>query len=542
MTPPELQFRTIDIARIERTYWIPDDQPRAPAPLLIAFHGLGMTGRRLALSTGLAERGPACARFATAFPDALGRVWDDHGTVRRDGGDDIAFVDTLITLACGTSQGAAGDRPVFLVGLSNGAAFAERIARTAAVEVAGVALVAGTAREASRTRTPQPRRPTPMLAILGTADTAFPFEGGRSRSRFRRQASLRVRLALSDTSGHEVVAARTLIDDWTQGRADAGEPVVERLEVADGDPPVTRLTWSSPPALTPGGGSDPGSPGGSDLGSPGSSDLGSPGSTVPPVVLYRVEGGGHVAAGRAAAPGPQAARLFGRIPKQFDATGTDPRIRPGGARLRRCRRPRPHTPRATLTSIAHPRPGGVLAVMHAPQPFLLDPLPEWRHTVRKLWCYGSISGDRAPVVEVTMAAPARCDRANARNRRVRAPGNWIALAPGLELMEVDRLVQRGDGDGVEAPAGRRCNHSSLEPEAFVIGRHRHLSPSYRRRAVPGLRAGQRRLRSASTRSRSGAGPYSAHSPFRSKNQGDQHDDQDPHLGQKELSCPPDAAW
>jgi len=282
-TTPELQFRTIDIAGIERTYWVPDGQPRAPAPLLIAFHGLGMTGRKLALWTGLAERGPV-AGFATAFPDALGRVWDDHGTVRRDGGVDTAFVETLITRLRNT--GAAGDRPVFLVGLSNGAAFAERVARTAAVDVSGVALVAGTAREASRDRTPQPRQPAAVLAILGTADTSFPFDGGRSRSKFRRQASLRVRLALSDTSGHEAVAARTLLDDWLQAGGGGGEPAVDRLEAAAGDPPVTRLTWAAPGS--------------------------------PPVVLYRVEGGGH---GWPGAPQALTARLFGRIPNQFDATG-----------------------------------------------------------------------------------------------------------------------------------------------------------------------------------------------------------------------------
>jgi len=290
-SPVELQFRTTDIDGIERTYWIPGDQPRAPAPLLIAFHGLGMTGRKLALWTGLAERGPA-AGFATAFPDALGRVWDDHGTVRRDGGDDIAFLETLITRLRNT--GAAGDRPVFLVGLGGGAAFAERVARTAAVDVAGLALVAGTAREASRTRTPAPLRPAALVAILGTADKSFPFAGGRSRSRFRRQASLRVRLALADTSGHEVVAAQTLLEDWTQVNGIAGEPAVARLDPADGDPVVTRLTWADP----------------ADLGTAAA-------PAAPPVVLYRLEGSGHAWPG--ARQGPTA-RVLGRIPTQFDAT------------------------------------------------------------------------------------------------------------------------------------------------------------------------------------------------------------------------------
>jgi len=280
----ELQFRTVDIDGIERTYWLPDDQPRAPAPLLIAFHGLGMTGRKLAMWTGLAERGPA-AGFSTVFPDALSRVWDDHGTERRDGGNDIAFVETLITRL--RNMGAAGDRPVFLVGLSNGASFAERIARNAAVPTSGVALVAGTAREASHARTPKPVRPAAVLAILGTADKTCPFEGGRSRSRFRWQAKLRVRLALADTSGHEAIAAQTLLEEWTQVNGVAGEPSVRPLESGSGDPPVTQMTWSN--------------------------------GAAPPVVLYRVEGGGHGWPGGSRA---LAGRAFGRIPKRFDATGT----------------------------------------------------------------------------------------------------------------------------------------------------------------------------------------------------------------------------
>lgn len=223
----ELQFRTVDVDRIERTYWLPEDQPRAPAPLLIAFHGLGMTGRGFALRTGLAERGPA-AGFATVFPDALGRVWDDHGTVRRDGGDDFAFVQTLINRLRNT--GACGDQPVFLAGLDNGASFAERVARNAAVDVSGIALVAGTAREASHARTPAPLRPTAVLAILGTADRSLPQDSRATRR--RRRPPLRVRLALQDTSGHEQVPAQTLIDEWTAVNADAGTPP------ATGSPPV----------------------------------------------------------------------------------------------------------------------------------------------------------------------------------------------------------------------------------------------------------------------------------------------------------------
>ena len=74
--------------------------------------------------------------------------------------------------------------------------------------------------------------------------------------------------------------------DWAAGNGIGGDPAVSQLPVAAGDPPVTRLTWSAP--------------------------------GCPPVVLYRMEGGGHGWPG-----GPQflPARVIGPVPRQLDATG-----------------------------------------------------------------------------------------------------------------------------------------------------------------------------------------------------------------------------
>jgi polyhydroxybutyrate depolymerase len=74
--------------------------------------------------------------------------------------------------------------------------------------------------------------------------------------------------------------------DWAAGNGIDGEPTVEHLTAVAGDLPVTRLTWSAP--------------------------------GCPPVVLYRIEGGGHGWPG-----GPQylPAGVIGRIPRHLDATG-----------------------------------------------------------------------------------------------------------------------------------------------------------------------------------------------------------------------------
>jgi polyhydroxybutyrate depolymerase len=74
--------------------------------------------------------------------------------------------------------------------------------------------------------------------------------------------------------------------DWAAGNGIGGDPAVSQLPAAAGDPPVTRLTWCAP--------------------------------GCPPVVLYRIEGGGHGWPG-----GPQflPARVIGPIPRHLDATG-----------------------------------------------------------------------------------------------------------------------------------------------------------------------------------------------------------------------------
>jgi polyhydroxybutyrate depolymerase len=83
-----------------------------------------------------------------------------------------------------------------------------------------------------------------------------------------------------------VVSVEMVARDWAAGNGIGGEPAVSQLPVAAGDPPVTRLTWSAPGCL--------------------------------PVVLYRIEGGGHGWPG-----GPQflPARVVGPIPRHLDATG-----------------------------------------------------------------------------------------------------------------------------------------------------------------------------------------------------------------------------
>jgi predicted esterase len=205
----DLHIRTVGVAGLERSYWSPTQQPRGEdVPVLIVAHGLGLTGRHLALGTKLAERAPK-AGFHVVFPDALERCWDDHGCGRRDGGDDALFMRALVDHLRRRKE-ISGEK-IILVGLEGGACFVERVARGGVLNCDGLVLVSGTARVASRERVPEPRQSTSVLMIHG--------ELRNDRIGFR------VHRTLNDTRGHELVPADTIASDWERANAASGRPV-----------------------------------------------------------------------------------------------------------------------------------------------------------------------------------------------------------------------------------------------------------------------------------------------------------------------------
>jgi len=154
--------------------------------------------------------------------------------------------------------------------------------------VTGLFLVAGTALECSRRLSPTPQLRVGMTLVIGTADRTTPYDGG---SLTRRGLSGRVlkRRAVKhgELPGEDiVVGAEALMINWAGANGITTAPVIQELEMPPGDLPVTRKAWSKPGAR--------------------------------PVMLYRVDGGGHGWPG-----GPQflPARVVGPVSKHLDATG-----------------------------------------------------------------------------------------------------------------------------------------------------------------------------------------------------------------------------
>jgi polyhydroxybutyrate depolymerase len=275
-----LEQAALDVAGVRREYWLARGPEGLSGPLLMVLPGSGTTGQDIAtIFTGLATRGPASG-VTTVFPDGWQGLW--HIARPPDGEpglDDAAF---LVELA--QSLGATS---VVLAGISNGAGFAEHVARHGLLPVAGLFLVTGTFREFSREAQPVPRQRTAVTIMAGTADPTAPYAGGPMRMPgavgwlMRRRAARHGDLP----SERRVVPVETVARDWAAGNGIAGEPASEPLAQAPGDPPVTRLTWSAP--------------------------------GCPAVTLYRMEGGGHGWPG-----GPQylPTRVIGPIPRHLDAT------------------------------------------------------------------------------------------------------------------------------------------------------------------------------------------------------------------------------
>lgn len=285
-----LEQGEMDVAGVRRTYWLAraPQQPgqRASVPLLIVLHGSGMNGRSMAGFTGLATRGPA-AGITTVFPDGWKGVW--HAVRSPDDEPDLDDALFLAQLSAHLEvEGAARSWPVLLAGVSNGARFAEHVARHALLPVAGLFLVAGTTLEFSRRLAPRPLLRSMVVMMVGTGDRTAPYAGG-PLSRRGITGLIRKRRAVrhGELPGEDVVVGtETVALDWAAGNGITSDPFIEELPTPSDDLPVTRKMWTAPGCR--------------------------------PVVLYRIEGGGHGWPG-----GPQflPARVVGPIPRHLDATG-----------------------------------------------------------------------------------------------------------------------------------------------------------------------------------------------------------------------------
>ena len=168
----------------------------------------------MAWFTGLAGRGPA-AGITTVFPDGWKGAW--HPARPPAGQPDLDDARYLAELAAHLEAiGAARSWPVFLAGISQGARYAEHVARHGLLPVTGLFLVAGTALEYSRRQVPVPQLRASMTLVMGTGDKTTPYRGGRLTRRGISGWILRRRAVRhGELPGEDIVAgAEQVVADW----------------------------------------------------------------------------------------------------------------------------------------------------------------------------------------------------------------------------------------------------------------------------------------------------------------------------------------
>ena len=270
----DLKTRTLKIGDIERKYILSRPEADGPRPTIFVLHGGGMSANHAVRSTGmesLVER----ENLVAIYPNAFRREWNDGRKGRtgtRGNSDDVAFIRTLVATL--VAEGVTDPKRIYVTGPSNGGMMTLRLVCDAADLFAAAAPIIASLPVDSAAGC-KPSRPVPVLVMNGTADPLVPYKGGGVGFIGARGSVI---------STDETMARLRRIN----GCSDASK--TERLPDLDPDDSstVTITSWTNC-------------------------------SSNAPVVLYRVDGGGHRIPHRDGPRMQMMDRLLGVENRDFDA-------------------------------------------------------------------------------------------------------------------------------------------------------------------------------------------------------------------------------
>lgn len=270
----ETKTRTLNVDGTERHYILSTPELTSPRPAIFVLHGGGMSANSGLRTTGME---PLAARenLVAIYPNAFRREWNDGRVGRernRGNADDVAFIRALV--AALISEGIVDPRRIYVTGPSNGGMMTLRLLCEAPELFAAAAPIIASLPVDIASKC-KPARPLPVLVMNGTADPLVPYKGGGVGFAGRRGNVI---------STDETMARLRRIN----GCSNASK--TERLPDLDPDDgsTVTVSSWTNC-------------------------------SSGAPVVLYRVDGGGHRIPHRNGGRMPMMDRLLGTENHDFDA-------------------------------------------------------------------------------------------------------------------------------------------------------------------------------------------------------------------------------
>ena len=184
----ELQLtpgRLVHQAKVRRYHYHVPPQARAgqALPVLFVLHGGLGTGPLQAKVTQFTRLADA-EGFLVVFPDSVehgrnNRQWNDGregflGQGDPSKTDDVGFFRELFDRV--VEAHGADPKRIYLTGHSNGSMMSQRLAIELSERIAAIAVVQGHLPQPLRGEIPQ--RPMPFLLITGTADPHNPYQGG----------------------------------------------------------------------------------------------------------------------------------------------------------------------------------------------------------------------------------------------------------------------------------------------------------------------------------------------------------------------------
>ena len=254
----------VDLATADGLRYALVDAPAGPPrPTIVVLHG-AFVGAEITERTSHFREAAAARGYAAVFPEGVGRVWND-GRSFRAGAQDVAFLKMLTAKL--VSDGIADPGRVYLAGVSNGGMMTFRMLCEAPDAFAGAAsIVAALGAEIGETC--KPARRMPLVMVSGTADPLVPYAGGKVGFRGGR----------GEVWGAERTAALFAGSNGCGAPKETKQPDGKSTETS-----IVRLDWACDPKA--------------------------------PVVLFRVENGGHQSYGGTSLP----QFMFGKTTQEFSA-------------------------------------------------------------------------------------------------------------------------------------------------------------------------------------------------------------------------------